>query len=459
VRSGLIRTAPALAVFLVFTGFVFLWFAAPDLYIALLSRAGFGLTRPPLNDARAIVLACSCWRDGVNVYVPSACMRGGVYNYSPFLLRLSGVLPLPASAGMAAGIVLDGLFVASLCWLPPARTRAELALRIAATCSGSVLFVLERGNLDTGMFALAVLGIRLIERDSVAGLVGYALFLLGAACKFYPVALLLVILRERPRRILLLALPWLLVLLGYAETFNGVFGALNLPFGLWLFGAAHTLTPTLAQFTAAVSFSWLPLGMQLCTEGRAIILLLAALRVAPAWMRTFQSLGEEQSLFLIGGAVVMVLCFFMAQNIAYRGIFLLLVPTGMYRMAAAGVAGMRVACAAVFFLLWQGACLRAVHILTAGWPSPAAEGGRFLFWLISDCLVGSRFCAHVHDCLFSQAAAAGMADLGADAARPIVRARHHRYHQSMRVIATSVGEHGNVISTRDERGLETTIWA
>jgi hypothetical protein len=391
------RIAPSLVLLLLFAGFALLWALAPDIYFALLRHAGFVPTETPLSDARSVLQAMYCWRAGVNVYVANPCMNGGVYNYSPFLLHLASIVQLPRR-GFAVGMGMDVLFIAALCWLPLAQTRAELVLRIAAACSGSVVFALERGNIDTGMFVLAVLGIRLIRRTRAIGLAGYALFLLGAACKFYPVALLLLAWRERPRHLLLLAVPGLLalalyvVLFGGASAvalhilpvglpFEGVFGALNLPFGVWLFGATHTLSPNLAEYMAAISHPGLAFGMQIFLEVLALALLAVAVRLAPFWGRTFEQLTEEHRLFLVGGAAVVVFCFFLAQNIPYRAIFLLLPLPGLYRMADAGMPWMRTTCIAILFLLWQDACQDALRALTAGWPAPVAATICFLFWL------------------------------------------------------------------------------
>lgn len=391
------RTAPALAPFLLFIGFALLRGLAPDFYFAVLSHAGFTPTKPPMGDMRSVLQALYCSHSGVNVYAPSACLGGGIYNYSPFLLHFA-LLPQPPRDGIAAGVGMGILFLASLCLLPVAQTRAELVLRVLASCSANVAFVMERGNIDAGMFVLAVLGICVIRAKNIGGIAGYALFLLGAACKFYPAALLLLALREQPRRLLLLVGLGLFAAAFYALKFgsgslvalrvlpaglpfHGLFGALNLPFGVWMFATTHSMFPASAPFLAAFSYPGLGLCMQIFVEVMALIMLVLALRVAPRWASAFEGLAEQHRLFLVGGAAIMVLCFFLAQNIPYRAIFLLLALPGLCRMAAAGVPWMRTACVAILYLLWQDAIQDALHGFMAGWPVHLAETLNFTVWL------------------------------------------------------------------------------
>ncbi len=398
----LYRVAPSAVAAVGFLGFALLWIEAPAIYFAVMSHFGFPLLSPPMADTYSVIQAISCWQAGVNVYAPSPCMGGGVYNYSPFLLHLGVLFPLPRN-GFTVGAVLDILFIASLCWLPPAQTRAELLLRIAAICSSSMLFVLEPANIDAAMFVLAVLGIMLIRINTVIGVVGYAVFAFGAACKFYPVALLLLVWRERPRRLLLLAVPGLLALTIYISKFGGgslvalrilpcglpyadLFGALNLPFGTWLLVATHTLSPNLAQYTAAISHPSLGIGIQIFVELSALVLLIVALRMAPRWDRAFAELEEEHRLFLTGGAAVMLICFFLAQNLSHRAIFLLLVLPGLCRMAAAGAPWMRSACAAILYLLWQDAFQGGLRSLTSAWPAHLAVAANFLLWFMNQLI-------------------------------------------------------------------------
>ncbi len=409
-RAWLWRFCPSLAGLLLYLLFVALWRAAPHAYAALLWAADAMPQLPmPFNDLGAVLQADACWRHGVNVYAPSPCMHGGVYNYSPFLLHLARVAP-SSRALMRGGVALGVVFLIALSALPAPRTRAELALRLISTCSGSVIFALERANIDVAMFLLTLLGISLLRARSWVSLLGYAVFAFAAACKFYPAVLLALAARERRVRLLSVAVCviclGLLYLLVFAHgtltaidilpvglPFAGIFGAMDIPFGLVLLHSMRewTLQPDAAQYLAAMAHPGAIPIIKLAQWALILAGLAAGIKTAPRYAYCLDQLDEARRLPLLGGALVMVFCFYATQNIPYRAIFFLLTLPGLAAMAATAQGRTRRIILSISygigFLLWQDA-LRNLVATIARWllPPRMVFYPEFIFWLSFECL-------------------------------------------------------------------------
>jgi hypothetical protein len=333
------------------------------------TRIPDGAAKPhPFVDLHDILLGGACWRAGVDVYTPSACLGGGVFNYSPLLLRLA-VLPLGPADTLWLGWVFCAAYLAALALLPPPRTRRAFWLHAAAAFSPASYYALEQGNLDVLIFAAAVSGLWLLGRGGRGRFLAYALFAAGAAAKFYPVALLALAWREgkRLRRALVVAgavgallavalaghdILAALAIIPSGTPFRASFGRIDLPRGLALMGYLPG--------GAAGLVSWL--------------LVLAA--GAVAWGRRKAWRGERD-LFLPGAAAVTVFCFLAAQNIEYRAIFLLPALPALLRRGRWGHA------IVITLLLWEAVPRALVCGLTQPYL-PAPPG--FIFWLIRETL-------------------------------------------------------------------------
>jgi hypothetical protein len=345
------RYVPSAVGLAVFGFYGVLWCVKPDIYAALMGAIDpMPVAKLPFGDLSAILQAEACWRHGVNVYAPSACMGGGVFNYSPFMLWFGRLAPGPNEA-CAGGVLSGGLFLASLSLLPPPGARAELLVRIVAVCSGGVAFAMERGNIDVVIFASVMLGVTLILANRRIAVLGYAVFAFAAACKFYPVGLLAIGLRE-PRAYVLAALVILLAaflvylrvfahgsavaisILPTAWPFYGTFGLRNIPMGMTLIwrDPQFTLEPSAGQFQAALG----PVGVArlVSTVSRlmALVIVLAAAKTAPLYAAAWSKLDSPRRLFLLAGALVILLCYLGAQNLYYRAIFLLPALPAIWRM-------------------------------------------------------------------------------------------------------------------------------
>jgi hypothetical protein len=87
-------------------------------------------------------------------------------------------------------------------------------------------------------------------------------------------------------------------------------------------------------------------------------------------------LDEPRRLALLAGGLLTIGCFFGAQNISYRGIFLLLLIPGLFALGRDGKAGeisrlARVAAFGVPLLMWVEGMRLWVHLATTGQYPPA----------------------------------------------------------------------------------------
>jgi len=360
-----------------FLALIFFWLlheSALPAYVWF-TRIPDGVAKPqPFVDLRAVLQAGACWRAGVDVYVPSACLGGGVFNYAPFMLRL---MVMPVAATAACGVLMALGFIVSLSWLPRPRTRAEAWVMTAAMLSTTVYYGIEQGNLDVLMFIMAAGGVRLV----LAGrrLPGFGVFGLAAACKFYPAALLVLALRSSRRRLTAMAVCGVVLLALYlaiygpgvadairilpsGTPFRATFGRIDLARGLNLL---HLLTARRVDgwvgpvFTSGAEVasvaSWL-MGLA--------AMLAAGLRRGAA-RKTLAGLDPARHAYLVAGAAVTVLCFFAAQNVYYRAMFLVFTIPGLARR--------RALLAAELLLLWEAV-------------PRAATGGWLGFWLLREAL-------------------------------------------------------------------------
>jgi len=301
------------------------------LYFKLLNIVDGAAVPHPFGDLNAILQGASCWRQGVNVYAPSACMGGGEYNYGLLLLRFLYVLPPRYTA--AAGIVIGLCFIGAFSCLPKPSSGYDFVLRTLAALSGSSMFAVERANLDVVIFLLAFAGIFLLSRGFLLKLSGYALFILLAIIKFYPLTLLLLAARER-----LAVLCWLVPLvfaggwvfmatqasnvvtvvriLPHDHPFGGTFGAINLFYGF-------------AYFTHQTGAAGQPFDFGLSGAQKDWLHVMQLLSVAIGFLcRThyqdqLEILDAPRKNLLAAGAAIIAGCFLMVQNNDYRAIFLI----------------------------------------------------------------------------------------------------------------------------------------
>jgi len=284
----------------------------------------------PFLDVHGVVASSACWHQGINVYVANPCdVLGRLFQYSPLLLTVVPKMP-GLAATPYAGLLVNGVFMLSLMLLPMPRRPPDVALMTLALLSSTVAFGAERANVDLVIFAAAAVIAALIQRAARVRFVAYAMIAAAALVKYYPVTLFLLALRERPKRfvavaISAVALTVIFVAMHHADLalafghlpkplyFADQFGSRNLPDGF------AAINPGINPAVVGV-----PLVLAAISGSLALMS-----RLQAAW----RCLPQPEATFLTVGAALLVGCFFAGQNIAYRGVFLLLIRPGLLKFA------------------------------------------------------------------------------------------------------------------------------
>ena len=347
---------------------------APPLYLWLASFPD-SIARPhPFGDIAAILRAGACWGKGIDVYMPSPCMNGGVFNYSPFMLRLFWFLHLSPTLTLACGALFCAAYCLILGILPPASSWAELGVRLLIAASP--------------IWALA--------RSWPIRMTGYGLILFGFLLKFYPAAFLPLAAREsRGRFVMVTAISLLVItsfyfsfhhtitgpsiLPGINPPFRNTFGATNLPSGLMtlnnLFRGNINLTGG-RHFHLPMPGAMFMHALLLCTVLTALLTRQNAEKILPL-------LPLPETLYLIAGALVMAVCFFAAQNASYRAIYLYFLLPGLWRMLPLG-GNAKPALLAILIVSWEA----PIRVALLAIDNMLHTGITFtvMFWLLRELL-------------------------------------------------------------------------
>jgi hypothetical protein len=279
----------------------------------------------PFLDTETVLSAVRCLRAGVDVFVVNPCdVLGRVYDYSPLWLLLAK-LPFTDAWTIPSGLAVDGAFLLSLLLLPHARDGRALFCLLLGLLSSAVVFAVERGNNDLVLFVLAAIASALALRSPLLRVTGYGFALLAGLLKYYPMTLMLMVSRERPRFFLAIAAASLVAVgLFFVAMGPDLVRALRLiPTGSWfgdMFGSS-TLPQGLAQI-----LGWSAGGPILHVLFSLIALaagLAAGLRAGIG--QALDRLEESERTFLLAGSLLILGCFFTAQNIGYRATHLVLV--------------------------------------------------------------------------------------------------------------------------------------
>jgi hypothetical protein len=400
-RAWAYRFCAAGSVLALFLGLSCLYaYGNRGLYEDLLRVYGIVPFHFPFIDISGSLAAWECARQGIDVILSNPCdaLKRG-YTYSPIWMAAAAV-PLGVNDTIAVGWALDLLFIASLSLLPSPRRPLELALVLAATLSTMVVFALERANPDILLFMMLLAAGLCAQCRSPLRLVGYSAALLAALIKYYPVMALVVVLRERPRVVLGIALAVAAVLALFVAEYHAeiakgwphiprgpyhtdLFGAQNLPAALSLAVEDAVRPPSAAALAAGIT----RIGLYAVLICAAIAICRRLLR----WCELRAALATltplERQLLVIGSAVI-VGCFFAGQSIGYRGIFLLLVMPGLLAVSRVPLRRCRalgLGAAIVVVLLMWGECFRinlhaALQRIEASETVAGAMRLQFWFW-------------------------------------------------------------------------------
>lgn len=395
--------------FATFVAILALHALVPGLYNLIVDKLYDVYGEPPFVDLRDILQAGVCWRHGVNVYVPSVCLNGGIFNYSPLLLYVAR-LPIEVSDRVPGGIIMALAFIASVTLLPAARSIHELWIRFAAASSTAVWYAIEQGNLDVLLFALVMLGVWLLCGKRRLSLLSYALFWLAAAAKFYPAVLFVLSIRERLVRLMLLGviagiigglilavhgtgILRVLHIIPLCQPFRATFGASDLFSGLALLhvlpwhSAPHVIRPYYPDMALSSGRGWQDLLTALMSFGALALALMRVKHYASALLK----INLQRFTFLVAGALIIVFCFFAAQNVYYRSIYLLMLLPGYwdwaYPRSGKGDRHARWVVISIPILLWEALIRQGIHGVTlALFPAGFEAVAAIVVWLFRELL-------------------------------------------------------------------------
>jgi hypothetical protein len=361
------KVLPFLAASTGFAAMALLYLAAPHaLYRWLLKTWGIDPFAFVFLDTDTVLSAVRCLRQGVDVFVSNPCdYLGRVFDYSPLWLVLAK-LPVTLNWLVPIGLVVDFGFLAALLLLPAGRTWHESRLIAFGAVSTAVVFALERGNNDLVLFTLGAIAATLACRSPAWRFVGYGAALLAGLLKYYPMTVMALATRERPRRFLFVILGTVCVLALFAAFMgHDLVRALKLiPTGDWygdMFGSS-TLAGGLAE-----RFHW----SDALRRSLHVLLIFGALAgglalaARPDFVEDVSRLTVKEQSFLLVGGLLVLSCFFTAQNIGYRAIHLILVLPAFSALGQAGAShllfrrGRRV----VLLLLWAEGWRHAIQQL------------------------------------------------------------------------------------------------
>jgi len=370
-------------------------------YYSILS-ASFAIPyRTPFIDTESVQLAMGCWTRGIDVYALNRCdvFPDTHFNYSPLILRLPSAFA-DTKFIVPFGISLIIGFCISLAWLPLPKRRGQIVILLLAALSSDTVFALERANFDVMIFLLTFWGAIWAARGKATRTMGYSMFFVATLLKFYPLSVFLLALREPPRVLVRLGAAFgaLLGVFVWAfhdeigrslahlpnhHVFTNMFGSNQLGFGL------SSLVDTLAGTdTSAVAP---PLIGLLCSAICATVALVQGSR--PDLRQALAALPTRTGALLVAGAAIISGCFFAADNIGYRGIFMLLVLPGLLALSEIPALHRRftMAIAAALLVMWgislqyaimQASPTRGVGLALSVWLLQQAAW----WWLVSQLL-------------------------------------------------------------------------
>ncbi|WP_238321957.1 hypothetical protein [Komagataeibacter europaeus] len=327
------------------------------LYRGIIKLWGIHPFEFPFVDTDTVLSAIRCINRGVDVYVSNPCdVLERVYDYSP-LWTVLAEFPMTPAWLPPIGMGVDIAFFLSLLLLPVGRSWRNTRWIAAGIVSSATLFAVERGNNDLVLFVLAVCAATLVCRSGACRLLAYGFALLAGLLKYYPMTLMLIATRERPGRFVAVGVASVVAVAVFAAvTWHDLVRALALiPTGSYfedMFGSV-TLGGGLAERLGlpAIAVKIIRLVLSIVAIGTGVRL---GTRSHERGVLTV--LNERERSFLLVGGLLVLSCFFTAQNIGYRAVHLILVlPALSVLRDTSGMRPFRYALPLAIGLLWSGA--------------------------------------------------------------------------------------------------------
>jgi glycosyl transferase family 87 len=318
-------------------------------------------------DTRNLTAALECRRLGYDPLRESPCDPWGrPLNYPRIWLALRW-LALNQSHTDLLAIVLIALFLLSIFLVIGRVTFGEGVLVAMAVCSPSVMFAIERGNMDIVIFALLAGAVLVWRTDTAWGEAASPLIvLLAATAKIYPVFALLAFLLMRRRLAALVALGCATVFGFYVlVTFDDIAAVARIAPQ----GDEHSFGARILP--AAIYHRFVPDRFQGGALRKQLLAIVPVLVAAPLmWMIGRRRQPENDTgaasstrLAFLTGAFVFLGTFAVGNNFDYRLVFLLLMLPQLMEWARASQGEPRgwlagFALVSMLLLLWIGALSR-----------------------------------------------------------------------------------------------------
>jgi hypothetical protein len=336
-----------------------LWASRAPLYAAVFELAGIKQFTAPFLDLFGMLSWGDCLREGYDVYVDNPCdPLGRLATYSPLLLDLP-MHWIGRRNIVAAGTVVDLAFLVMLALVARPDSRRTLAIWLLIALSSTILFGLERANLDLFVFALIGFATLLGTRSQAWRRLAYAVYAIGGLIKFYPFALLGLVTRERRR-----------VAVAYGITAAAIITVFAVHYWTDLLKVRALLPRTDYfgdMFGATILPSALARVLHLPTFGRALLfgaLYAVAGLLVYRWTKTLRSTAPSidwnapDFAFLITGSVLTVACFFAGASAGYRAAMLVFIIPAILalRQSATDASARRLMSFALYgtlFCLWE----------------------------------------------------------------------------------------------------------
>jgi hypothetical protein len=315
----------------------------PKSYYRVLAFIGVSVFRYPFLDFQFILASVECWQHGTDVYDNNLCdvlNRG--FNYPPLWLRFAF---LPGKDWTnPIGLVLAASFFLALAVLPPPRSWRELLPRIVATLSPVTAFAVEKANIDLLVFVLATAAGVFLVGPLRRRFGAYAMIVIAGLLKIYPLVLMVLTLRERPRVFLLVNGAAAAVVLAMGVYFHAEIvrmvpnipraGVVDFPHAEVI--GAHFLPDFIARMVEALQPRFSLRLVRLATFAALFLAMTGWFFSAVRWHNfriALARLPEPEKIFLLIGAALISGCFFAGSSIGYRGIHLLFTLPGLVSMA------------------------------------------------------------------------------------------------------------------------------
>jgi hypothetical protein len=372
--------------------FAALYTVDPKVYYQALVTIGVPAFTYPFIDWEYIGAGIKCWSEGINVYITNPCdLLNRPHNYSPIWLR-AVFISTERSWTMPSGLGFVLAFLISLFWLVKPENWRELIIFALACTSPMAIYALERGNVDVIIFIMLIVAGVLSTGPLASRIPSYAVILLAGLLKFYPLVVLSVALRERPRTFVAIAATAGLIIIGFFYRFREELAAVwkNIPPAIFGFGSANLpfdgplralrLFPWLEQFAWFRALPYAILTVLLIITAVQVIHLALNRNLVSAFAKT----PQRDAMFLVIGAALIAGCFFAGRSEQYRGVHLILIVTGLVAMRrVADNPATRVtltqAVMIVAFLMWEPFFSHVLH--------PEQPGLAYgFYWMIREVL-------------------------------------------------------------------------